>query len=167
MNTTTIVIVTMLGLMAVLLIGALAYWWYKRNKPMHSFIGVDFGANSVQPKRIKNLFGPFKFKRNDKSVVTFPVPQGYAVPRQDGRGTVFFGDLSTGQLFLPKRDGESVKLDFAHGIFNELALSDGRVAQIVQHTKGGAGIKMEHLLIGLVVIFGLLVFNVYQFATGH
>lgn len=154
-----------LGFVLAALVLALGYWWYRKNKPIHSFIGVDFGAQSVQPRRIKNLFGPFRFKRNDKTIVRFPVPQGYAIPRQDGKGTLFFGDLSTGQLFKPIRDeANRIKLQFAHGIFNEYALADGRVENVVRATKGEQGITLMHLLMGIGVIVILLIFNIYQFS---
>lgn len=166
MNPQTIVAIV-LAVIITATLAAIGYWWYRKNKPIHTFIGVDFGANSVQPRRIKNLFGPFKFKRNDKTVVNFPVPQGFAVSRQDGRGTMFLGDLNTGQLFALRRnvDGEPV-MDFAHGIFLEKALSDGRVQKIVESTKGIGGITLQHLMIGLAIIGVLVIVNIYQFASG-
>jgi hypothetical protein len=165
MNIATILI-AVLSLIATSIVLGIGYWWYKRNQPVHNFIGVDFGANSAQPRRIKNLFGPFKFKRSDKTVVNFPVPQGYSVPRMDGKGTMFFGDLNTGQLFKPMRTDDGVVLDFAHGIFLEKALSDGRVQKIVESTKGLNGITLTHIMIALVVIGVLVVGNIIQFAQG-
>ncbi len=163
MDTTTVIITTTLGLIGTALILALAYWWYRRNKPIHTFVGIDFGAGSVQPRRIKNLYGPFKFKRNDGTRVNFPVPQGFSIPRQDGRGTMFLGDINTGQLLVPKREGNL--FDAVHGIFMELAFADGRVSQIVASTKG-TGITLQHILIGLAIVAGLVMIVIYQFATG-
>lgn len=146
-------------------IGAAGYWWYRKNKPRHTFIGVDFGTGSIQPRNIRNLFGPFRVKRNDGQKVMFPVPQGYHHPRQDAKGTIFFGDLNTGQLFTMKKQGEHVVQEFAHGIFNELALADGRVSSIVAATKA-SGIKMEHILMAVGVVAVLVVFNIYQYLNG-
>lgn len=165
MNPTTILI-AVISLIATAALMGLGYWWYRKNQPIHNFIGVDFGAASAQPRRIKNLFGPFKFKRADKTIVNFPVPQGYSVPRMDGKGTMFFGDLNTGQLFKPTRTAEGVVLDFAHGIFLEKALSDGRVQKIVESTKGLSGITLMHVMIGLVIIGVLTIANIIQFAQG-
>lgn len=145
----------------------LGYWWYKKNKPQHTFVGLDFGAQSVQPRKIRNLFGPFKVKRNDGQKVIFPVPQGYAVPRQDGKGTLFFGDLATGQLMKPVRNGDQMDMDFAHGIFVEKALSDGRVQLVVSSTKPATGITLQHIAIGILIIVVLLGFNIYQYAHGR
>lgn len=154
------------SLLITALILAVGYWWYKKNKPIHSFIGVDFGANSVQPRRIKNLFGPFKVKRNDGQKVHFPIPAGFHIPRQDGKGNLFFGDLATGQLFKPRKEGDNILLDFAHGIFLEKALSDGRVGLIVSSTKGNSGIKLEHLaILGGVTLFAVIV-AIYMYARG-
>lgn len=152
------------SLLTVLLL-AIGYWWYKKNKPRHTFVGVDFGANSIQPRNIRNLFGPFRVKRSDGQKVQFPVPQGYHTPRQDGKGTLFFGDLETGQLFKLRRDGINVVQDFVHGIFVEKALADGRVASIVAATKGG-GIKLEHILVAVGIVAVLVVFNIYQYLNG-
>jgi hypothetical protein len=173
-----------LGGLLTILIGGLAYWWYKKNLPIHNFIGWDFGANSAQPRRIKRLFGSFRFVRSDKSVVRFPVPEGYATPRQDGKGTMFFGDLNTGQLFKITRSRriekvsesgdptlqaeaaqwEMPRLDFAHGIFSEKALSDGRVQAVVQGTRKDKGVKLEHILIVCCIIMGLIGIVIYQFS---
>lgn len=152
------------SLLLTALILALGYWWYKKNKPVNTFIGIDFGANSVQPRRIKNLFGPFRVKRNDGQKVNFPVPAGYHVPRQDGKGNIFFGDLSTGQLFKPIREGANLVLDFAHGIFNEKALSDGRVGLIVSSTKGNSGIKLEHVAILAGITLLAVIVSIYMYA---
>lgn len=143
------------------LVAAAGAWWYRRNRPLHTFIGLDFGANSAQPKRIGRLYGPFKVKRNDKTVVNFPVPQGFAVSRQDGRGTMFFGDLATGQLLRPTRDVSG--FEAVSGIFIEKAFADGRVQQIVASTKG-TGLTLQHILIGLAVVAGLVCIVIYQFA---
>lgn len=148
--------------MTAALIGG-AYWWHRRTRPIHTFIGVDFGAQSVQPRRIKNLFGPFKVKRNDGQRVNFPVPQGYAHHRQDGKGTVFFGDLATGQLLKVTREG--ALFEAAHGIFLEAAFADGRVQEVVASTKS-SGLTLMHILIALGVGFALVIVIVYQFATG-
>jgi hypothetical protein len=165
MDPTTIAY-AMLSLIGAAIIMGLAYWWYRKNKPMHTFIGVDLGAQSALPKRIKNLYGPFKVKRNDKTVVHFPVPQGYSIPRQDGRGTIFFGDLGTGQLFRPTRSGDTLDMDFANGLFVEKALSDGRVQLIASSTRGKAGFKLEHLAIMVGICMIMLVIIVYQYASG-
>lgn len=164
------IVVLIVTLLITALLLAIGYWWYRKNKPVHSFIGVDFGANSIQPRRIKNLFGPFKVKRNDGQKVQFPVPAGYHMPRQDGKGNLFFGDLSTGQLFKPHRepdkDGKpgNIVLDFAHGIFLEKALSDGRVGLIVSSTKGSGGIKLEHVAILVGITLLAVIVSIYMYA---
>lgn len=147
----------------VLLVAAVAigYWWYRKNRPNHSFVGVDFGAGSVQPKRIRNLFGPFRVKKSDGTKVMFPVPQGFSHPRMDGKGTLFFGDLETGQLLKITRGGNL--FEAVHGIFMEKAFADGRVQQIVASTKA-SGITLKHLLIGLAIVGGLVCIVIYQFA---
>lgn len=151
------------------LLAVIGYWWYKKNKPIHTFIGMDFGANSVQPRRIKNLYGPFKVKRNDGQKVNFPVPAGYHIPRQDGKGTIFFGDLATGQLFNARRDASGkVSMDFVHGIFMEKAFSDGRVQQIVAAMRKDGGIKLEHvaILVGITLLAVCAVIYMYARAGG-
>jgi hypothetical protein len=163
LNQTEIVVLTVLGLLGTALVLALAYWWYRKNKPIHTFIGVDFGTGTVQPRRIKNLFGPFKFKRNDGQKVMFPVPQGFEMPRQDAKGTVFFGDMNTGLLFKPINDLGQIQA--VHGIYNELALANGRIKQIVSNTQG-VGVKLEHILMAIGVVVLLLIFNIYQYAKG-
>jgi hypothetical protein len=155
----TALVAVSLTITAVIMGGA--YWWYRRTRPIHTFIGIDFGADSIQPRRIKNLFGPFRVKRNDGQLVYFPVPQGYANHRQDGKGTVFFGDLATGQLLKPRRDGEL--FEAVHGIFMEKAFADGRVEQIVASTKGH-GITLQHILIAVGVVAALVIIVIYQFA---
>lgn len=158
-----IVVLIVSLLLTATILGA-GYWWYRRNLPKNTFVGIDFGADSVQPKNIKNLFGPFRVKRRDGTKVQFPVPAGFGIRRQDGKGTLFFGDLNTGQLFKPRREGDHLVVDFAHGIFNELALADGRVESIVRNTRGGAGITLQHIaaLIGVCII--LLIVVIYQYA---
>lgn len=158
------VITVFVSLLVTALIVGAGYWWYKRNKPKNTFIGVDFGAGSAQPRNIRNLFGPFKVKLKDGRRVSFPVPQGYGIARQDGKGTLFFGDINTGQLFKPRREGNGVVMDFVHGIFNELALADGRVEQVVRHTRGGTGLTLQHIamLVGICII--LLIVVIYQYA---
>lgn len=147
----------------ILLLAAIAigYWWYKKNRPIHSFVGVDFGAGSIQPKRIRNLFGPFRVKKGDGTKVLFPVPQGFAHPRMDGRGTLFFGDLETGQLLKLTRNGNL--FEAVHGIFMEKAFADGRVQQIVASTKA-SGLTLKHVLIGVAIVGVLVCIVIYQFA---
>lgn len=161
MNLAAIIIASLLTIFLL----ALGYWWYRKNKPRHTFIGVDFGASSIQPRNIRNLFGPFRVKRNDGQRVQFPIPQGYQHPRQDGKGTIFFGDLATGQLFNLRKKGDNIIQEFAHGIFNELALADGRVASIVAATKAG-GLKLEHIMMAVGVVAVLVIFNIYQYLNG-
>lgn len=158
------IVVLIVSLLITSLLLAIGYWWYRKNKPVNTFIGVDFGANSIQPRRIKNLFGPFRVKRNDGQRVNFPVPAGYHVPRQDGKGNLFFGDLATGQLFKPVKQGDNILLDFAHGIFLEKALSDGRVGLIVSSTKGASGIKLEHVAILVVITLLAVIVSIYMYA---
>lgn len=158
------IVVLIVSLLITSLLLAIGYWWYRKNKPVHTFIGVDFGANSIQPRRIKNLYGPFKVKRNDGQRVNFPVPAGYHVPRQDGKGNLFFGDLATGQLFKPIKEGENVRLDFVHGIFMEKAFSDGRVQQIVSAMKKEGGIKLEHVAILVGITLLAVIVAIYMYA---
>lgn len=160
MDTVTLIV----SLLITTLIVAVGYWWYRKNRPNHTFIGIDFGANSVQPRRIKNLFGPFRVKRNDGQKVNFPVPQGYAISRQDGKGTIFLGDLQTGQLLKPTRNGEL--FEAVHGIFMEKAFSDGRVQQIVSSTKGGIGLKLEHIAVMVGITFMAVLVAIYMYARG-
>lgn len=157
------IVVLIVTLLITALLLAIGYWWYRKNKPMNTFIGVDFGANSIQPRRIKNLFGPFRVKRNDGQKVNFPVPAGYHIPRQDGKGNLFFGDLATGQLFKPTKEGDNVRLDFVHGIFMEKAFSDGRVQQIVSAMRKDNGIKLEHvaILVGITLLAVILAIYMY------
>lgn len=158
-----IVVLIVSLLLTACILGA-GFWWYKKNKPKHTFVGVDFGADTIQPKNIKNLFGPFRVKRRDGTKVQFPVPQGYASHRQDGKGTLFFGDLNTGQLFKPRRIGSDVVMDFVHGIFVELALADGRIKQIAAAQQGDTGLTLKHIMMGIGIIIALLIVVVYQYA---
>lgn len=160
MDPTTLVLWIVSGLAAALLVG-LAVWWKKRNEPKHIFLARDLEVGSVMPKRIKNIYGPFKVKVNRK-VIHFPVPAGFGQQRMDGKGLIFEGDINTGQLIRPDSTGHTY--DFAHGIFVEKALADGRVLQIASHTKGNSGFKLEHvgILVGVCII--LLIVVIYQYA---
>lgn len=164
MDATTIITWVLSGLVAAFIIGV-AYWWKKRHEPKHIFLARDLEVGSVQPKRIKNIFGPFKVKIN-KKVVHFPVPTGFGQQRMDGKGLIFEGDINTGQLIKPDSSGHSY--DFAHGIFLEKALADGRVQQIAASTKGSTGFKLEHvgMLVGVCIILLIVVVYLYSQAGG-
>lgn len=155
-------VILIVSLLITATVAGIGYWWYRRNKPIHSFIGIDFGTGSAQPKRIKNLYGPFKVKRNDGQRVNFPVPQGFQQHRQDGKGTIFFGDLNTGQLLRPKREGNL--FEAVHGIFMEHAFSDGRVQAIVAATKGSGGLKLEHVAILVGITLLAVIVSIYMYA---
>src|SRR5687768_5555272 len=104
----TVIIVVSLLLTALIL--GVAFWWKKRNEPKHVFIARDLETGSAQPKRIKNIFGPFRVRIN-KQVIHFPVPHGFGAARMDGKGFIFEGDIRTGQLLKPDTTGRSY--DFA------------------------------------------------------
>lgn len=160
MDAVTLITWILSGLMAALIIGV-AWWWKKRNEPKHIFLARDLEVGSVMPKRIKNIFGPFKVKVNGK-VVHFPVPTGFGQQRMDGKGLIFEGDINTGQLIKPDSTGRTY--DFAHGIFLEKALADGRVQQIAESAKGGTGITLQHILIAVAIVGALVVVVIYQYA---
>lgn len=155
------IIVLVVSLLITALLLGVAWWWKKRNEPKHVFIARDLETGSAQPKRIKNIFGPFKVKIN-KQLIHFPVPHGFGAQRMDGKGLIFEGDIRTGQLIKPNSDGRSY--DFAHGIFLEKALADGRVQQIAASAKGGTGITLQHILIAISIVGILVVVVIYQFA---
>jgi len=140
---------------------AVGWWWKKRNEPKHIFMARDLEAGSVQPKRIRNIYGPFKVKINKKTV-HFPIPTGFGQQRMDGKGLIFEGDINTGQLIKPDASGRTY--DFAHGIFLEKALADGRVQQIAASAKGGSGITLQHVLIAVAIVGVLVIVVIYQFA---
>jgi hypothetical protein len=158
-----IVVLVVSGLITAALL-AVGVWWKKRNEPKHVFLARDLEVGSVQPKRIKNIYGPFKVKIN-KKVIHFPVPTGFGQQRMDGKGLIFEGDINTGQLIKPDAEGRSY--DFAHGIFLEKALSDGRVQQITASSKGIGGVTLQHVLIAVGVVGILVVVVIYQFARAH
>lgn len=140
-------------------------WWYRKNRPLHSLLLWDFGTGSVQPRKVRNIRGPFHVKLPNKSKVEIPVPEGYASPRQDGRGLIFNADMNTGQLFKPWRgNDEAVNFSFASGAYNELALADGREKRAAEATNGGAGVTLQHILIAVGVVAGLVCIVIYQFA---
>lgn len=154
-------VILIVSLLITALLLGVAYWWKKRNEPKHVFIARDLETGSAQPRRIKNIFGPFKVKIN-KKVVHFPVPHGFGAARMDGKGFIFEGDVNTGQLLKPDASGRTY--DFAHGIFLENALADGRVNQIAASAKGGTGLTLQHIMIVLGIIVALLVVVIYQYA---
>lgn len=160
MDLNTLVTWIVSGLAAALVV-ALGIWWKKRNEPKHVFIARDLETGSAQPRRIKNIFGPFKVKIN-KKVVHFPVPHGFGAARMDGKGYIFEGDINTGQLLKPDMSGRTY--DFAHGIFLEKALADGRVQQIAASAKGGTGITLQHILIAVGIVGALVIVVIYQYA---
>lgn len=155
------VVVLFVSLLITAALLGVGYWWKRRNEPKHVFIARDLEANSAQPRRIKNIFGPFKVKINGK-IIHFPVPHGFGAARMDGKGFIFEGDVRTGQLLKPDVTGRTY--DFAHGIFLEKALADGRVDQIAASAKGGPGLTLKHVMIVLGIIVGLLVVVIYQYA---
>lgn len=154
-------IVLFVSLLLTAAILGVAYWWKRRNEPKHVFLARDLEVGSVQPKKIKNIYGPFKVKIN-KKVVHFPVPTGFGQQRMDGKGLIFEGDINTGQLIKPDSSGRTY--DFAHGIFLEKALADGRVQQIAASAKGGTGITLQHILMAVAVVGALVVVVIYQYA---
>lgn len=160
MDPQTLVTYLVSGLAAALIVG-LGFWWKRHNEPKHVFLARDLEVGSVQPRKIKNIYGPFKVKIN-KKVVLFPAPAGFGQQRMDGKGLIFEGDINTGQLIRPKPDGKTY--DFANGIFVELALADGRVAQIAASAKGGSGITLQHILIAVGIVGALVVVVIYQYA---
>lgn len=157
------IVALFVSLLVTALILAAGWWWKKRNEPKHVFLARDLEVGSVQPKKIRNIYGPFKVKIN-KKVVHFPVPTGFGQQRMDGKGLIFEGDINTGQLIKPDSTGRTY--DFAHGIFLEAALADGRVQQIAASAKGGTGITLQHILIAVGIVGALVVVVIYQFARG-
>lgn len=157
-------VVLIVSLLITALLIAVGVWWKKRNEPKHVFLARDLEVGSVQPKRIKNIYGPFKVKIN-KKVIHFPAPGGFGQQRMDGKGIIFEGDINTGQLIKPDAEGRTY--DFAHGIFLEKALSDGRVQLITSSSKGVGGITLQHILIAVAIVGVLVVVVIYQFAKGH
>lgn len=141
------------------------YWWYKKNRPIHTLNLWDFGTGTVQPRRIRNIHGPFHVKIGKGQKMLIPVPEGYSCPRQDGKGIMFHADQSTGQLFKPMRGNDvGVNFNFASGLYTELALADGRERKAAEATNGGQGITLMHILVALGVVAALVCIVIYQFA---
>lgn len=154
-----IAIVSTTAVVALMFVG----WFTHRHfRPRHIFNAWDFSVPSIQPHVLRTMTGTIKVPGPNGKKVPFQPQAGFAVPRRDGKGFVFNGDLATGKLFKPGLDSEK-PMEGIHPIFAEYALADGRVEAIVRSTTGG-GITLKHILIGLCIVGGLVIIVIYQFA---
>lgn len=153
----------LIGLCIAGLAGATVYVAWRQVRPRHVFIARDLNLGTAQPYRLKTLTGQFKMKRRDGKQVIFPIPEGFAQPRIDGKGIMVEGDLNTGQLLKPAKMGKFLA---SHGVFLSAALGDGRIDTLVRSTKG-SGLTLKHVMIGLAIVGGLVIIVIYQFAKGH
>lgn len=156
MSTALIITVT-----AILLLFGVGLWiMVQRGRPKHTFIAWDPGMRSAQPYKRKTQKGRIRVKGADGKLVMFPMQPEFVLNRQDGKGTVVWGDMSTGRLMRPQQDGTWVAMD---GIFSEAALADGRVESLARATRG-TGLTLQHIMWGLAIVGGLVCIVIYQFA---
>lgn len=154
----------LIAIVAVAGMCAIAYLLWRQIRPRHLFLARDTQFGTIQPYKLQpsQLQGTFTVKRRDGKRVSFPMVRDFAQHRLDGKGVVIEGDLNTGQLIRPVKSGA---FEGSHGIFNAAALADGRVDLLVRSTKA-SGITLQHILIGLAIVGGLVCIVIYQFAKG-
>lgn len=140
-----------------IMVAAMAGAWIvsEMRKPRHVFWAWDPGTNGVQPMRLTKLGGHVNVTRKGGEKVRFLMQPDFALPRLDGKGVCFIGDVSTGQLIRPKQDPEGVRWLPVHGAFMAAGFMDGRVQQLVAATQK-AGFTLQHILIAVLVVGGLL-----------
>lgn len=140
-----------------------AYYFMQRNaRPKHVFIGYDLDNGTGQPYVLRTMSGQIKVKRQDGKKVAFPMDMAFGMPRQDGKGMIYMGDTSLGQLIKPTKDRGWQGI---HGIFQELALADGRVQRLAAATNAD-GLQLKHIMIALAIVGCLVIGNIWQFAKG-
>lgn len=152
----------LIGAAFVLLVGAGAYWYVHSQRPRHLFYAIDFGQETIQPYIRKTLKGNLSIPGPQGKKVQFPVDTNWSLNRQDGKGSVMFGDVATGQLVKPTPDGKWLSMD---GIFLEAALVDGRVESLARSTNAGM-LELKHILYAVLGVGALIILVVYQFAKG-